>query len=207
MIKNIIFDFGGVFLNLRKKATTELLSIYGINAFYGEFKAINQDYEKGLMTTEEWLTCYEDAFPEIPRQKIIYAWNAVILTFPEYRLQFIEDLALQKRYRLFLLSNTNELHIEKVKENMGIERYERFKNAFEKFYLSHEIGLRKPSFDVFKYVLDENDLNPRETLFIDDTYENLLMANELSIEICFFTPERDDITDLFRNSLLKSIRY
>ena len=79
---------------------------------------------------------------------------------------------------------------------MGIDRYYRFKACFEKFYLSHEIQLRKPNANCFKYVLDNNNLVASETLFIDDTAENTIAAAKLDIDVWNLIVGKEDITDL-----------
>lgn len=162
-----------------------------------EMTHINADYEKGLLTTPEFVSYYAKLFPWVSKAYLENAWNAIILDFPEKRLEFIESLAAKGTHRLFLLSNTNELHIEKVIANMGEERYTRFQNCFEKFYLSHQIHQRKPDSSCYQYVLTENNLRPEETLFIDDTFENTLAASELGIHVWNLTPELEDITTLF----------
>ena len=88
-----------------------------------------------------------------------------MLDFPEERLIYLENLAKSKEYRLFLLSNTNEIHIDYVKEDMGMDRFNRFKNSFEVFYLSYEMKMRKPDEEIFEFVLSENNLKPQATLF------------------------------------------
>ena len=184
MIKNIIFDFGDVFINLDKEATlTELYTLA-------------KSYEVGKLSSAAFLNSLHHIFPEATPQALTRAWNAIILDFPETRLQFIEELSREANYRLFLLSNTNDMHIEYVKETMGIENYERFKACFEQFYLSHEIKLRKPNTDIYEFVLQKNKLNPKETLFIDDTEENTEGAKKLGIKCWHLQVGLDDITDL-----------
>ncbi len=197
MIKTIIFDFGDVFINLDKEATLIQLQKLGITSFSEEMHQINILYETGKINTDTFLNSYLKLFPEFNREQLSKAWNAIILDFPEYRLNFIEALSESKKYNLILLSNTNVLHIEKVIKNMTLERYLRFKNCFDAFYLSQEIQLRKPNSDIYNYVLNTHNLISEECLFVDDTFENTESAKQLGIHIWNINPKREDIIDLF----------
>jgi putative hydrolase of the HAD superfamily len=119
-------------------------------------------------------------------------------------LTFIEHLASLKKYKLILLSNTNELHIEQVIENMSFDRYLRFKNCFDQFYLSHEIKLRKPDHSIYEFVLIKNNLIAKNCFFIDDTKENTDAASILGIRAWNNNPKNEDVIDLFNNSVLKN---
>jgi len=165
-ITTIIFDFGDVFINLDKTATTkEIIDNFREFELTEELNQINASYEKGQLTSNEFILFYADLFKTNNLDILIKSWNAIILDFPEYRLKFIETLAKSKKYKLILLSNTNALHIEKVIENMSLERYKRFKRCFDAFYLSHEIHFRKPNLDIYEFVLTKNKLNANEVLF------------------------------------------
>ncbi len=195
MIENIIFDFGDVFINLDKPATAREMRKYGFKGITPELDAIFKDYEMGLMSSDSFLEQTGAMFPKATTQNIIDSWNAILLDFPEERLCFLEDLAAENSYRMFLLSNTNEIHIENERKRMG-ERFTRFENAFEVFYLSYEMGKRKPNLDIFQQVLDENNLVPEKTLFIDDTKENTDAAKQLGIKTWHLLVGREDVTQL-----------
>ncbi|WP_046745409.1 HAD family hydrolase [Kordia zhangzhouensis] len=197
MIKNIIFDYGDIFINLDKTATARELHKLGINDFTPEMIVKNQAYEKGLISTDAFVHFYHELFPKTSKNELIDAWNAILLDFPRHRLEFIQKLANNKNYRLFLLSNTNDLHISWIQQDWGIELYEEFKKNFEQFYLSHEIQLRKPDTEIYEFVLSKNDLKATETLFIDDTQENTDAAKTLGIHVWNLNPEKEDIVDLF----------
>lgn len=196
MIKNIILDFGDIFINLDKKATTKALANLGVTKITDEIKAILHQYEKGLISTEDFTQFFKDTF-NISQEKFIKIWNAVLLDFPEERLVFLEELANSKKYRLFLLSNTNDLHIKWVKNSLGAKFYNDFKSCFEKFYLSYKIHFKKPDTDIYQFVLNENNLIPEETLFVDDLKENTEAAKSLGIQTWNLIPEKDDVTQLF----------
>lgn len=196
MIKTIIFDFGDVFINLDKEgALTNALELFKLDALSEEMLAINALYEQGMLSTDEFIEFYSDNFPNLTKQEIIELWNYILRDFPPHRLDFIKQLAADKKYKLILLSNTNELHIESIKKYISF--YNDFKKCFDKFYLSHEIELRKPELNIFKYVLKENNLNAEDCLFIDDTLENTAAASQLGIHVWNNDPKTEDIVDLF----------
>ncbi len=196
MIKNLILDFGDIFINLNKSATTKAMKQYGFSEITPELDNLFKDYEKGLVTSDSFLKTTQRLFPRATKTDLKNAWNAILLDFPDYRLEFLEKLAVSKKYRLFLLSNTNDIHIEFVKAQMGTQKYEHFKNCFEVFYLSYEIGMRKPDSEIFEFVLKENNLIAEETLFVDDTRENTDVAHLLRIQTWNLIPEKEDITSL-----------
>lgn len=194
MIKNIIFDFGDVFINLDKPATQKEFLLLG-KISSQQIQEINTAYETGKLSTSECINDFQEILPKATEKQIISAWNAILLDFPEHRLKFIQDLANTKKYTLILLSNTNELHINWIQEHIPF--YNIFKSCFDHFYLSHEIGLRKPKASIFEFVLGRHQLTPLETLFIDDTKENTDAAKKLGIQIWNNNPKTEDITNLF----------
>ena len=115
--------------------------------------------------------------------------------FPKHRLEFLQQLKNDSKYKLILLSNTNELHINWVKENVVF--FEAFKNCFDAFYLSHEINLRKPNNDIFEFVLEENTIEAKNCLFIDDNEANCKTAVTLGIKTWHLNPENEDVVNLF----------
>ncbi len=195
-IKTIIFDFGDVFINLDKEgAMQNALELFELETFSEEMIAFNSFYEQGLISTEEFLEFYLDNFPQLSREQILDAWQFILKDFPNHRLEFVQQLAAEKRYKLILLSNTNHLHIDHIKQHVPF--FEDFKKCFDKFYLSQEINLRKPNTDIYQFVLNENNLSPEETLFIDDTEENIVTASNLGIHTWHINPKVDDIVNLF----------
>jgi len=204
MISTIIFDFGDVFINLDKPAIERELVKLGVETITADMYQIALQYEKGLISTEDFVTAFTTKYPRISAEQFKKAWNEIILDFPEYRLKFIEKLSTNKSYKLLLLSNTNALHIEQVIKNMTFSRYERFKKCFDQFYLSHELQLRKPDVSIFKYILDKNQLIAEHCLFIDDTKENTEAAAQLGIHTWNNDPLKDDVIDLFNHPLIKN---
>jgi len=197
MIKAIIFDFGNVFINLDIEGFTQnAFKHFKIDELSEEMIAFNSFYEQGLILTEEFLEFYAENFPKLSEEELIDIWNFMLKDFPERRLDFLKELKKSAKYKLILLSNTNEIHIDWIKKNVSF--YEDFKNCFDAFYLSHDIHLRKPNRDIFEYVLRENNLNAKECFFVDDNHDNITTANSLSIHTWHINPRTEDITSLFK---------
>jgi glucose-1-phosphatase len=197
MIKTIIFDFGDVFINLDKvTAKQNALKLFKTDSFSEEMIATNNLYEQGLISTASFIKFYKYISTNITDEEIKYTWNFIIKDFPTHRLEFIKTLSEEKKFRLILLSNTNELHINYVKDH--IEFYEDFKNCFDAFYLSHEINLRKPNPEIFEFVLEQNNLLAKECLFIDDTKEHIKAASLLGMHVWNINPKAEDVTQLFK---------
>lgn len=194
MIKTLIFDFGDIFVNLDKPATYRELEKHGIKELPEGIRHKNLEYEKGLISSEEFINSYKTEFDLEPDQ-IINSWNAILIDFPEYRFNFIRKLSEEKKYQLILLSNTNEIHIDWIIKNVPF--FENFKNCFDAFYLSHEINLRKPDANIYEFVLEKHNLSPETCLFIDDTKENTEAASAMGIQTWNLNPSKEDIINLF----------
>ncbi len=195
MINTLIFDFGNVFINLNDAYSPEYIKHFESPKHFDNIIKTNLAYEKGEISTSTFLNNYQSYFPELSKENIIEKWNSILADFPKYRLDFLKDLKENASYKLILLSNTNELHINWIKNN--ISHYEEFKNCFDKFYLSHEINLRKPDDYIFKFVLNKNNAKPEECLFIDDNKDNITSAKNMNIHTWHINPKKDDVINLF----------
>ncbi|WP_339609100.1 HAD family phosphatase [uncultured Planktosalinus sp.] len=195
MIKTILFDFGDVFLNLDKNATKIEFQKLGLSEFTDEMLEINKQYEKGTIHTKTFIDYYKNQLSRATNQQLIDSWNSILLDFPKHRLAFLEKLSASKKYQLLLLSNTNELHIDWIKQHINV--YEQFKNCFDAFYLSHEINLRKPDAAIYQIILKNHKLKADQVLFIDDTNENTQAAKQLGFYIWNLDPTNEDVTELF----------
>lgn len=196
-IKTLIFDFGDVFINLDKQgAIDNALQLFDLPEFEDDMLKTNIAYEIGTIATQEFLAFYHKKFPKLDQNEIIYAWNYIIRDFPEYRLEFIQNLKASGKYQLILLSNTNALHIAYIKDKVPF--YDDFKCCFDVFYLSHEIHFRKPNADIYQFVLNENNLDPKACLFIDDTKDNTDTAERLGFHTWNIDETREDVIDLFK---------
>jgi putative hydrolase of the HAD superfamily len=177
-VKNIIFDLGGVIIdidyNLAAKAFKDL-GIVDFDNFYSKAKqsTLFDDFEKGFISNEDFRVQLRSYLPSsITDLQIDNAWNAMLLGIPASRIDFIQQIAA--KYRIFLLSNTNRIHIEAFTiyndEKFG-KGY--FESIFEYCYFSSDIGMRKPDAEIFEFVLSENGLLKEETIFIDDSIQHI----------------------------------
>ena len=196
MIKNIIFDFGDVFINLDKQATARMLIKSGFAGITPDLMELFMSYETGIVNTEFFISRAKKWVPKATNEQLLAAWNAILLDFPEYRLEFLEKLVRENRFRLFLLSNTNALHLDRVNEIMGTGQYQRFINCFEHCYFSHEVHLRKPDPEIFALVLEDRGLIPNQTLFIDDTEEHTISAESLGLRTWHLQVGKEDVIEL-----------
>jgi putative hydrolase of the HAD superfamily len=194
MIKNYIFDFGDVFLNLDKQATARELFNFGMKKFTEEMLHKNNLYEKGLVSTDAFLDFYQNQFPNATKNQLKNAWNSILLNFPKYRLTFIENFS--KANTCYLLSNINEMHLDFIKNILDKDFYKRFINCFTKVYYTHEINMRKPTKEIFNFVLKDSNLKPKECFFIDDTKENILTAKRLGIKCWHIDSLNEDVINL-----------
>ena len=128
MIKNIVFDFGDVFINLDKEATFRRLKELGVKEFTDELLKLGKQYEMGMITTQEFVKTFKTLFPSISEIDFKNAWNSMLLDFPPHRLSFLKSLANSKKYRIFLLSNTNDLHISWIQKTWGRKLFSEFKS-------------------------------------------------------------------------------
>lgn len=196
MIKAIIFDFGNVFINLDiKGAIAKTLEKLKVKEIHEEVTAFNGLYEQGLISTHEFIAFYIENFKHLTKEDVIDTWNALIKDFPEHRLDFLKALKASNKYKLILLSNTNTLHINYIKENIPF--YKEFKACFDAFYLSHEIHLSKPNTNIYEFVLKTNSLKAENCLFIDDNKDNIDAAKKIGLNIWHINPEIDDVSRLF----------
>ena len=133
MIDTIIFDFGDIFINLDKEATPLALKKLGLKEWNSNLDALNLDFEKGKISEMEFIIGLQNYIPNASIHQIREAWNAILLDFPLYRLEFLQMLS--QKYRLFLLSNTDSIHIERFQHKAGISFYRDFYQCFEDYHL------------------------------------------------------------------------
>ena len=195
MIDTIIFDFGDVFINLDKEATPAALKKLGLEKWSSEIDFLNFNFEKGLISRTDFLLGLNKLVPNATQEEVLEAWNGVLLDFPMYRLEFLEKLS--KKYQLFLLSNTDSIHINHFKEKNGDEFYNRFYNCFEKVYFSYDLGMRKPDEEIYNFVTKENNLNPQTTLFVDDNFDNIEGAKKTGLQVWHLLKGKEEVIELF----------
>jgi len=185
-INTLIFDLGGVIINLNVNNTIEQLArLSGFNHDEIIELYLNNEnfqlYEKGLICDNEFRNFIRELVnSEIEDNNIDEAWNAMVLDIPKERL--VDLKRLSKNYDLFLLSNTNNIHLKRVNENLIPLQEEVLDDYFIKSYYSHHIGMRKPDQDIFRLVVDSQNLDPTKTLFLDDNEHNIAGAKKVGIQ-------------------------
>ncbi len=195
MIKNIILDFGGVLIPIDERRTWDAFSALGAKKELKDQTETFQDYETGKISTNQFLKKIQPHFfRTIFLQDLADAWNALLDPLPKDVTFFLKRL--NKDYRVFLLSNTNELHISAISETAGPFEFTQFLKQFEKVYYSHETGLRKPDPKIFKKVMKDNGLVVEETFYVDDGEQHIESAKKLGIQTWHFNPKKDSIRDL-----------
>ena len=186
-IKNIILDLGGVLLPINYNAPVIEFEKLGIGDFKLLFSQAKQstlfdDFEMGKIDANDfrnWIN--EISKLKLSDSEINNAWNSILLDFPAERKIVLEKLS--KKYKLFLLSNTNEIHISSFEKSIQNKfGYNFFNDVFAKVYYSSRVGMRKPDKAIFDFVLNENKLNPSETVFIDDSIQHVHGANKSGIQ-------------------------
>ncbi len=178
-IKNIIFDLGGVILNLDQERTLNDFKLLGADLeAYNESLSIFKEYETGKINSDTFKqTIFIELKGNVSHAQIETAWNSMLLDLPPQRVELVQQL--KTRYRLILLSNTNTMHMDEIYKINGREIFD---SLFEKIYLSHEIGLRKPDLDCYEFVLNDAGLMAHETIFIDDSIANIKGAEAAGIK-------------------------
>lgn len=192
-IKNIIFDLGGVLLNLAPQKTMDEFRKLGHTSLVEEnpwnFKhEIFYKFERGLVTPDEFYTGVKYVLGNsVSNEEIYKAWTAMLLDIPKVRADIVFNL--KKQFRTFLFSNTNAIHVEKIQSDFRQQHKLEFATMFEKDFYSNEIHLRKPDVESFLKVIELAGVKPEETLFVDDFKENIEAAKTTGLQTLWLQPE------------------
>ena len=184
-IDNIIFDLGNVILNIDYQNTIDAFEKIGVpnaSIFYSKSSQLNifNQLETGRISKQDFVLEIQKFAPKATATQIINALNAILQDLPNERLEVLKKI--KDKFSIFLLSNTNSIHIEKIIDNLGEKKYEEFYNLFDKVYYSHEIKLRKPDANIFRLVIKENNLSIKKTLFIDDSIQHIESAKRIGLK-------------------------
>lgn len=199
-IKNLLVDFGGVLINLDRKRCIENFRSLGLENVEEQLGLYNQQgffmqQERGLVTSAEFRNGIRD-LTEKPATdwQIDAAWNSFLVDIPTYKLDLL--LKLRQKYVVYLLSNTNDIHWKWACKHAFPYRGFRVEDYFEKIYLSYEMKMMKPDTEIFEAVLQDANIDPKETFFIDDAPANCRTAETLGIKT--YTPQPgEDWSHLF----------
>jgi epoxide hydrolase-like predicted phosphatase len=201
-IKNVIFDLGGVIINLDvNKTISEFnkLSKIPFEKIYTQKEQIDlfNLLDKGQISTTDFIGELKQKISyNGPESDLLDAWNAMLLDVPEERLDVLVEM--KHNYNTYLLSNTCEPHIEAfeldLENKYGIKNFDDY---FDKVYYSCRLGMRKPDKEIFVHVLRDNHLKPEETVFIDDSIQHIKGAGECGIN-AFLLEKNMEIADLLK---------
>ena len=191
--KNIIFDLGGVLLDIDFQKSIDAFKKLGIENFedmFSQFKAdaIFEKLETGSIAEADFYSAIKKrTVANISNAEIDTAWNALILSFRTVSLLYLEELS--KKYKLYLLSNTNSIHLQYFKQLFTEQTGKPLLDAyFTKAWYSNEIGLRKPGAEIFEFVLQDENLTAAETMFIDDTLSNIETPQKMGFKTHHLLP-------------------
>ncbi|NVO01717.1 MAG: HAD family phosphatase [Bacteroidetes bacterium] len=202
-LKNIIFDLGGVVLNINYQLTEIAFSKIGLPNFSELYSQAKQNFlfdgfEKGLISPEEFRKELKASFNHtVSDEEIDFAWNSMLLDLPKERIILLENL--KSNYRTFLLSNSNIIHYKVYTKNLRKEhQISSLADLFEKEFFSFNLHMRKPDEEIFLHVLNDASIIPAETLFIDDSIQHIETAKKLGIK-AYLLEKKESILDLFEN--------
>lgn len=198
-IKNIIFDLGGVIIEIRYKATIEAFKKLGFEDFENIYSLIKHTrlfdlLETGKIPAQAFRNELRKFRNTLTDEEITKAWNTMIGNMPSAHLPLLRSL--KSRYQTYLLSNTNEIHIDYfiqyLEQKFG---YNPITDMFHKAYFSHELGERKPDLVAYQAVLKDAGIAAHESLFIDDLPVNIEGARKAGL--LAYHLENETIMDLF----------
>ena len=207
-LKNIIFDYGNVIFEINFKRTQNALlqlGITNVDAFFAHknHHKLFDDFETNSVSAVEFRAGIRKAANnnDLIDQEIDDAWNSLLIGVSGNNHDVL--LEMKAKYRTFLLSNNNAIHydwiIKHIKKNYSIDNYD---NYFEKAYFSHLMELRKPNVDIFEQVIKENNLDPSETLFIDDSPQHIEGAKKAGLHTLLMDMHPEKLADFLKNHQL-----
>ena len=181
MIKNIVFDLGGVLIDLDRDCAVKRFEQIGvedaeqlIDAY--EQKGIFLEVENGMIDSDEFCCkLSEHTGKQLSLEDIKWAWMGFVVDVPQYKLDYL--LELRKSYRIFLLSNTNPIVQSWARSRDFSPAGLPVSDYFDKMYTSYEAGVTKPAPAIFEFMIKDAGLNPEETLFVDDGSQNIAVAS------------------------------
>lgn len=199
--KSLILDFGGVLLNIDYEAPIREFKKLGIENFETQFQKAQQssfmdDFERGIISNDEFFQKIKTLSGlKITNELIQQAWNSILLDFPSHKMELLKILS--EKYDLYLLSNTNRIHVASFEKEMNrVYGQNYFHQFFKKIYYSSSIGMRKPDQEIFNLVLSENNLNKKEVCFIDDSIQHIRGAKSIGIPSFYLDLTKEDLKDL-----------
>ena len=203
-IRNIIFDLGGVLLNIDPMKTIDAFGKLGMDQLVGD-KGLTYDHEifylmeQGKISPDEFRQGVLGLLPQrVSYQQVDDAWTAMLLDFPAIRVELLKSL--RKDFGIYLFSNTNAIHVERFHSNFRNQHGFEVSALFEKDFYSNEIGYRKPSPESFQEIIRLSGINPEESLFIDDSLPNVESAIACGLKGYWLEPGQK-VEEIFKEYL------
>ena len=200
-IKAIIFDYGGVIININYQATIDAFNALGTIDFEEMYSQASQSnlfnqIETGQISGQYFINQILDYLPAgTSPNSVVRAWNEMIQDVPVDRIELLLRLK-NEGYKIILLSNTNELHIEVADRRWNSVHQQSPKEVFDTVYYSHEVKMRKPNKEIFEFVCREQQLKPEDCLFIDDSIQHVEGAKSIGINAVLLE-KNQSIHDIF----------
>ena len=195
-IKTIIFDLGGVLLDLDTEAGVRSLQEIGfldVQKYLSPYRqqGIFLEMEEGKLSNEEFCDKFREMSinKNLTNQQIAESWCKILLDIPDYKLDLL--LELRKKYRVFLLSNTNRIVADYYTRHIFTKQGLTIDDYFDRLYVSYEIGITKPDPRIFQYLIADSGIKPQEALFLDDGEQNIATAKALGFHTYLVAPQED----------------
>ncbi len=191
--RNLLFDLGNVLIDIDEPGALERMkALFKKDWSYDVLEGVILKFETGKIGTDLFInTLLSQSRPEVQALDVIEAWNSMLIGIPRYRLEMLTNL--KNTYNIYLLSNTNEMHLTWIHRHLlhhhGITHFE--KDFFHGTYYSHLVKDRKPNASIFQHVIEDSYLTPSNTLFLDDNANNLATAKALGFHTYQVTPKTD----------------
>lgn len=197
MPKDLLLDFGAVLIPINQELSYDAFAHLGAKEELADQSELFEQMERGELSSDEFCQALRPYFfrKKIFKKDLCEAWNALCYApIPEENIRSLKRL--RKKYRLHLVSNTNELHLQKIKSLCGPFQYKQFLKLFSSVYFSHEHGHRKPEKAFFEKIMQEQGLEIEDCFFVDDRMENIKAAKKMGIKTWHFNPQEDRIVHL-----------
>lgn len=197
----LLFDLGGVLLNLNLQKTYNAFAALGYTNFSTHFDSYSgapfiETFEVGVLSNEQFInTCITQCYKGTTTTQVLHAWNEMLGDFMHHKLALLQQLS--KYYKILLYSNTNALHVAHLHQyynhTFGTNTVQ---NVFTKIYYSNEIGIRKPNAEGFVLIMEEQQLQPQQIFYIDDGAMHIATGKQLGMHTLLWQ-QNDDIATYF----------
>ena len=200
-VKALLFDLGGVIVDLDYKKTANAFENIGLQNAEKAYSQFNQTdlfnlFETGHISSEEFLAeLQNEIINQVSLSEITKAWNSMIIGFQHSKLEKIKKLSEQ--VPCYLLSNTNEIHLSYIEQLLQEMGFKHFLNIFESCYFSHQIGKRKPHKETFEWVLNQMNYDAQDVLFIEDSPQHIKGAKSAKLNTFYFKKD-SSLSDIYQ---------